>query len=448
MYATVIKKSDRMLRIIVLFILLPFSVLGVGGSVNMVVADSLTRRPLPGASVFDRNGMAIGISNNKGRLPHISQESYPLTLRYLGYKEKAIPVITDTVFLMEQASNLPEVIVESPRHKVLHVLAYVREYSNLTTYADTIFMFREKMVDYMLTPDEKVRFSGWSNPRVLKSNSYYRFTNASGLDSVSSKCNQHFSWSDWVGIVSPPVLPEGVCRVTSGTDTIRGKYSPTEIWVRNGDRISVSVNVLADTTSRRWVPNLSAFFRKQLDFEDFRVKFNYTDVGGDSISMIDLTGYSFNIESNGRGYDMFRFNRSDEPFFVSTFAEVYILDKEYITVKEAKKWVKGKFNAGDIAIIEPADAPEIQLPIQKLIARVNALDHTDVRLSFTPDRRLAGRRVHRQNIGQRALFLLRQLTGITYYKSHKNFNDHWNEMKNGQLQRNRAGNESARDGGD
>lgn len=34
---------------------------------------------------------------------------------------------------------------------------------------------------------------------------------------------------------------------------------------------------------------------------------------------------------------MFRFNRNDEPFFVNTFAEVYILDKEYITVKEARR---------------------------------------------------------------------------------------------------------------
>lgn len=439
---TVIMKSYQIKRMTLLFMLLAFSILGAEGRDNMIVVDSLTRRPLPGASVFDRTGMAIGISNNKGCLPHISQESYPLTLRYLGYKERTIPMITDTVSLIEQASDLPEVIVESTRHKVLHVLAYVREYSNLTTYTDTIFLFREKMVDYMLTPDKKVHFSGWSNPRVLKSQSYYRFTNSAGLDSVSSKCNQHFSWSDWVGIASGHLMPKSIIGRWNATDTIRGKYSPTEIWIKNGDRLTVNVNVLADTASRKWVPNLSAFFKKRLDFENFRATFNYDNVAGDSVTVTDLTGYSFNIESNGRGYDMFRFNRKNEPFFVNTFAEVYILDKEYITVKEAKKWANDKFDSDNIAIIEPAEAPEIQEPIQTLIARVNAIDHKDTRLNFTPDHRLAGRYVHRQSIGQRALFLLRQLTGITYYKSHKNFNNHWNEMKNNQFEKNRAVNKS------
>ncbi len=77
----------------------------------------------------------------------------------------------------------------------------------------------------------------------------------------------------------------------------------------------------------KWVPNLSGFFRRNLDFENFRVRFNYGDVVGDTISPMDLAGYSFNIESRGRGHEMFRFNRVDEPCFVSTYAEVYILDK-------------------------------------------------------------------------------------------------------------------------
>lgn len=50
----------------------------------------------------------------------------------------------------------------------------------------------------------------------------------------------------------------------------------------------------------------------------------------------DLTGYSFNIESRGRGHDMFRFNNIDEPFFVTTYGEVYMIDKEYITVKRQR----------------------------------------------------------------------------------------------------------------
>ena len=62
-------------------------------------------------------------------------------------------------------------MVESRQQKVMHMLAYVREYSTLTTYTDTVFLFREKMVDFMLNTDPKVKFQGWSYPRILKSSS-------------------------------------------------------------------------------------------------------------------------------------------------------------------------------------------------------------------------------------------------------------------------------------
>ncbi len=36
-----------------------------------------------------------------------------------------------------------------------------------------------------------------------------------------------------------------------------------------------------------------------------------------------------------------------------------------------------------------------------------------------------------------ALFLLKQVTGITLYKSHKNFNNRWNRFKKEQIRRNK-----------
>ena len=401
-----------------------------GQTHNAVVADSTSRIALPGASIFDRNGNIVGICNSKGKMPYISPASYPVTVRFLGFEEKVISeACADTIFLKEYFTELPEVVVESRRHKVLHMLAYVREYSTLTTYSDTVFLFREKMVDYMLTPDKKIRFKGWRNPRILKCKSYSRFSNAQGLDSVSDKCNHHFSWSDWVGVVAPPEMSPVLRNTEFGSDTLRGKYSPTEIWTRNKDRLIINVDVMADTTSRRWVPNLSTFFRSKLDFENFKVRFNYGNIAGDSISTIDLTGYSFNIESNGRGHDMFMFHRVNEPFFVSTYAEVYILDKEYITVKEARKWERQKVNTADIEIYEPAEAPELQPSIQNLIARVNNVNHAEIRSYLTPDHRMIGRSVKKQNFGQRALSLLKTITGISQIRMHRNNNRQWRDFK-------------------
>lgn len=422
-----------MFRAVLMFVVLVLSSIYVEGqSLGVIVADSATRMPLPSASVFDRNGKVIGMSNVHGRLPVVSPESYPITVRYLGYNEKLVKYNgRDTIFLVENVAELPEVIVESRGHKVLHIFAYVREYSTLTTYTDTVFLFREKMVDYMLVPDKRVKFRGWSTPRVITSRSYYKFTNDQGRDSVSDASNYHFSWSDWVGMVPSAKIPDALLSRDAGADTIRGKYSPTEIWTKNESRVMVDVNVLADKSSRKWVPNLSGFFRKDLDFENFRVRFDYNNVGADSVAPLDLRGYSFNIESNGRGHEMFKFNRADQPFFVSTYAEVYMLDKEYITIKEAKKWDKRKFDMNGIGIYEPQEAPELQPSIHELIARVENIDREQVRLDVEPNQRLVSHKLSNRNfwIGRRTLMMLKDFCGITAYKTNKKMKSDWGEFR-------------------
>lgn len=391
---------------------------------DVIVADSTTHIPLPNASIYDKNGTPVGLSNNNGVLPKIASSRYPITVRYLGFNDKTVMSgDKDTIFLSERISELPEVVVESNRQRMLHILAYVREYSTLATYTDTIYLFREKMVDYMLPSSNKIKFKGWPYPRVLTCKSYYRFTNINGLDSVSDVGQHHFSWSDWIGMPPEMSMPMRVRNSQISADTLWGKYSPTEIWHRSNDQVRVDVDVLADTISRKWVPSLANFFRRGLDYEKFKVTFNYDNVMGDSISKYDLDCYSFSIESRGRGREMFRFNKINEPFFVSTDAEVYILDKEYITVKEAKEWNKRDFDVDEIGIYEPLEAPPLSPSTLNLVERVNLLDKDKIRLDYIPDHRLMGNNSGRRNFrtGRWALLLLKQATGISLYKSHKNF---------------------------
>ncbi len=428
----------RLLAAILMMMCLAPNVSGRRGF--FVVADSLTRKPLESASVFDRSGKFICTSRGGGRVSEATAVDCPLTIRFMGFHEATVPDMNvDTVFLRENIMELPEFVVESRQKKVLHVLAYVREYSTLSTYTDTVFMFREKMVDFMLPGEGKLRFRGWRYPRVLDSKSYYRFTDAGGLDSVSDRCNHYFSWSDWIGLPPEIMLPAGMAGAEAATDTLSGKYSPVEIWDRNTSRITVDVDVLADTMGRKWVPNASGFFvNEDIDFERFSLRLNYNSLPGEAVSPADLTAYSFNIESRGRGRGMFQFNSRNQPFFVATYTEAYILDKEYITVKEARKWERRKFDAGEVGIYEPQEAPELQPAILALIDRVNNADNDKIRVGLEPDRRLMSRNVSKRNfnIGYRALSMLKQLTGITLIRSHKNFNRKWNEFTDAQKERN------------
>lgn len=397
-----------------------------------VVADSVTHLPLPNASVTDRHGKVIALSDKSGRLPYIPLDSYPVTIGYLGFKDKTRYLESpDTIFLQDYVSELPEVIVESRGKKLLHILAYVREYSTMTTLTDTVSLFREKMVDYMLPVEEKVKFRGWTTPRVLACRSYYRFTDEEGLDSVSDAGTHHFSWSDWVGIAPVTRMPEEVAGALYVTDTIKGRYSATETWTRTDDKVKVEVDVLADRASRRWVPDLSHFFRRELDFEFFKLRLDYKGIDSETVTPRDLAGYSFHIESKGRGHDMFRFNRKDEPFYVETDAEVYILDREYITLREARRWERFNPETNPVAIYEPLDAPALPPSTLALVERVNTLDKDSVRLGFTPDERLVSPYDNRRNfkIGQRALYMLKGLTGISRYKYNRNLKHQWNEFR-------------------
>ena len=194
---------------LVLFCLLPLTAAAV--TPNAVAVDSGSGEPLPAASVFDRKGNILGICSDKGVLPYASPDAYPLTVRYIGYLPALVESPSQQRVEMHPVDySLPELTVEPGKRVVLHLTAYVREYSTLTTYTDTVFLFREKTVDFMVPTRKAGKYRGWTQPRLLASRSYYRFAGADGNDSVSNTFGQHFSWSDWIGIPPRVDLPKAL----------------------------------------------------------------------------------------------------------------------------------------------------------------------------------------------------------------------------------------------
>lgn len=339
-----------------------------------------------------------------------------------------------------KVTELPELEVKTRKSRVLHMLAYMREVSTMTTIHDTVFLFREKLVDYMFNPDKKIKFKGWSNPRTLKTRSFFRFSDADGLDSVSDVCDHHFSWSDWIGVNPGGRLPARIRNITVGNDTINARFRPAVLWKRDKDRVSVGIDVLADTLTYRWVPDISWFFQKDIDFYEMKVNLEYDNVLSDFLSPADLTGYSFYIESNGRGRDMFRFGRGNVPYYVKTDARVYILDKEYITIKDAKKWKNWKIDEDEIEIYEPADAPDLSPEILALIDRVERIDKKSIIIDNIPDQRMISKHFEHRNrnfsFGRRALQMLKGAVGISSYKGNRNMKRNWKDFHDGQLLKN------------
>ena len=290
----------------------------------------------------------------------------------------------------DRTIDLDEVVVESAKRPVLHMLAYVREHSVLSTYDDTVYLFREKFVDFMLPPDGWKRRAGWTRPRPLASRSYYRFTDSQGLDSVSDSFPEHFSWSDWIGIFRSKDVPARLRGVEQAVDTLPGRYGAIEAWSREGDRLGVTVDVLADPVGRSWVPAIAGFLGGDLDFQRLRVHYSLDNVDGDELTARDIASMTFEIESEGRGRNLRRLLKTGggSPY-VTTRGEIYIIDKEYISAKDAERWERYSARGADITIVAPPEAPSLPPATVDLISRVDNLDRDAVRLGRDADHRLA-----------------------------------------------------------
>ncbi len=355
------------------------------------VLDAESNVPIARVSIFDRTGKMIGTGDDKGCIQEIYSGAYPLTLRSLGYADKKVSSPADTVIeMMRMTFDLPEVKVNTKRRPILHLTGYLREISTMSSSFDTVMLYREKWVDFMIPAEKEKHFKGWTDPRILKSKSYYKFTDVWGQDSVSDRINHHFSWSDWLSLPPRVNQPATIVRNPLISDTIMGLYSAAEVWRRDSTKLRVDVDVLADTLRGKWAPRLNSRLWRDLDFERLLLTFEYSDCDTFSVKPQNIDRMSCYIESMGRGHDMFRFKtRYDNILYVTTYVDLVIADREYLTVKDAKRKEKDQLLALEEAslVLESEKVPRDSV-INDLIARVNAIDHDQRRLGMDIDVRV------------------------------------------------------------
>lgn len=316
--------------------------------------------------------------------------------------------------------NLPELKVTSSQKKVLHILGLVREESTLTSFSDTVFLYREKVVDFVV-PNIGGKYTGWLNPRVIASKSYYRFTADDGTDSVSDNYVRHFSWSDLVGIVREDSLPKGFLRHGTATDTVMGRYNAARVLNKDSADVTLSFDVLTDLSARRKFPLISRYVDDDnLDFRHLNVRYQYEGVTTERLIPENLTVMRIDIESKGRGGDEMPVYKTKNTGYVDTHAIMYVIGREYITTKEAEKWRKNTLNWDDLSEYLNQAIPQRDPAINKLIARVENTNRTKIRVELEPDRRLASRHIlsgkNNFTILNRLKFMLRQLIPIPYKK--------------------------------
>ena len=124
-----------------------------------------------------------------------------------------------------------------------------------------------------------------------------------------------------------------------------------------------------------------------MDFNRFDIKISFDDIGESMLMAENISGISCNIDTKGRGWSLFQVFRHDEPFYVNTYAEIYITDRKYITTSQAKKLARLSATTLGADIVAPPEAPPLQPAVRELIARVDSIDHDGQRTALRPDQR-------------------------------------------------------------
>ncbi len=288
--------------------------------------------------------------------------------------------------------DLPEFTVTSNHKHLLHLIAFVQEQSTLTGFTDTVFLFREKIVDFVV-PNKDGKFEGWLTPRVIASKSYYHFTDNNNLDSVSDYYTRHFSWADLIGIPATEKLPNDIAQLQCATDTIRARYCASQIWRKDSTKIHLSIDVLADSTNRQKFPFLHRFINDDnLDFRYLNVSYDYDGVYSDKLTPENLTSMTINIDSKGRGNDYPPVLNTGNRY-CNTLAEIHIIGREYISKKDAEKWRKQTLAWDQLSDYLIPFKTEYDPQIATLIARVDDINQQKIRLDTKADQRLASKHI-------------------------------------------------------
>lgn len=368
------KRMAQLKRMVFLAVLLALLTIVEGSAQRLV--DNVTGTPLPMASITDCRGNVVGMTNQEGIIPSISDDRFPVTFSYIGYRSLELrQPVTDDVGMTPLVYELSDVVVRPQDRPMLHITAYVREVSSILG-PDSVTLFAERIVDYML-PVGKTRFKGWNNPRKLASKVYMRMTNAEGLDSVSRDVgNDVIIWSNILGSVpSSFYFPASMnSDVVSAVDTVMGKYAPKFIWQKNGGIIRCFADALADSKEHVISPKFLKLFGLTTDITDMTRNYVF-HVGDGNPSLTNMTSMSIAMDMRLRGKMYKKFANSSEPIIEKSYIEVYFTDYEYLSVEEAKKLKKDPPAVSEADVIAPPGVPELHQGVRQIVERVEALEN-------------------------------------------------------------------------
>lgn len=337
--------------------------------------DADTKAPLALASITDRSGNVVGMTDKSGAIPELQKDRYPITFNYMGYASlQLLKPAEDDVKLIQQEYELPEIVVIPGSSPLLRLTGYMREITSVLSSSDSVTIFKESVVDF-LVPMEKTKVKGWKKARELASQTYVRMSNSEGLDSVSTNHEYEFMlWGNRKGLIpSAAKIPDKIKGTDVACDTVMGKYYPKIIWLKNGDVTRWYGDALANEKNHVTTPWALKLFGLTTDVTEISENYVFDTPDDDFIRPTDLRQVSVTIDMLAKGKLFKKTFDSSSPVNVRTYMELYLTDREFLSEEEGKSLKKDIPTMESSDILAPTNANPLHPAIIRTVERINSL---------------------------------------------------------------------------
>lgn len=370
----ILNQKRHSMRQLLSLILMSAFVSVANANVNVTVVDETDNSPIIGATVIDKAGIIIGITNNDGQISVANVKSMPLTIHCISY-EPITSSATDTIKLSSSSFQLNEVVVNPKDRPIKRVICYAREYSTGIVDSDTLIYYGEHMLEAFLTEG---KVNGYrkrdANPNTKGSRRYGRIAKV-GSDSICKPGEyDDITMVSWVYFdeMIPNKRIEATKKITTGaeTDTIYGKYRPKYIYKKKNNIFLMKTDDLCDNKDKIWSPLLFKMFGFTIDVDDITCTKTFADNNSKSYWIHDLTSSALNIHLFGRGKWLKKFFSTKNPIEFNSYCELYPVEITNCTVQEYKEMRKDR---SELPFKYPEGLQPLSPAVQELVDRIEAL---------------------------------------------------------------------------
>lgn len=319
--------------------------LGIGcqiqANVPVNVVDKTDRSPIIGATVIDRAGIIVGITDGNGQISVKSEANFPITVRYIGYE----PLTTserDTIAMTATSYALKEVEINPADRPIKRVICFAREYSSGIAGKDTMQLYSEYMAQAFIAEGKVKGYKKYdAHPHIRNTKRYARIVKT-GNDSIFKPRLYddvtELSWYDLMAFLPTEKLElRDAIKEGAETDTVFGKYGPQFIYSLKNNIYSQKADILSNQKNRKVSPWLFKLFGLTVDIDAGVWTMSYNDKGKGTFGIYDLISGTYNIHIIGRGKWIRKILDSKYPIEMNSYLEIYPLEITNCTVEEYKE---------------------------------------------------------------------------------------------------------------